>query len=130
MSKPLKIFFATLLVCLLGIIQPVYGQDEGVTLTSSQITWQTLAYELDADNGIVRGSVDPKTVVEHTFDTYILENEYLKVTLLLHHYERLPYQEISAITRCSVRGVETRLYRARRLLRDRLAGLLNEQPEP
>lgn len=54
----------------------------------------------------------------------------LKVTLLLHHYDRLPYQEISAITRCSVRGVETRLYRARRLLRERLAGLLNELPRP
>lgn len=52
----------------------------------------------------------------------------LKITLLLHHYERLSYQEIGAITRCSVRGVETRLYRARRLLRDRLAGLMDGLP--
>lgn len=52
----------------------------------------------------------------------------LKVTLLLHHYDRLSYHEISEITHCSVRGVETRLYRARRLLRERLAGLMNELP--
>jgi RNA polymerase sigma-70 factor (ECF subfamily) len=52
----------------------------------------------------------------------------LKVTLLLHHYDRLSYHEIGEITGCSVRGVETRLYRARRLLRERLAGLMNELP--
>ena len=54
----------------------------------------------------------------------------LKVTLLLHHYDQLSYHEIGEITHCSVRGVETRLYRARRLLRDRLAPQLNEAPRP
>jgi RNA polymerase sigma-70 factor (ECF subfamily) len=42
----------------------------------------------------------------------------LKVTLLLHHYDRLSYREIGEITRCSERGVETRLYRARQQLRE------------
>jgi len=41
----------------------------------------------------------------------------LKVTLLLHHYDRLSYREIGEITGCSERGVETRLYRARQQLR-------------
>jgi RNA polymerase sigma-70 factor, ECF subfamily len=50
----------------------------------------------------------------------------LKVTVLLHHYERLSYREIAAITRCSERGVETRLYRARQHLRRELAGFLRE----
>jgi RNA polymerase sigma-70 factor (ECF subfamily) len=54
----------------------------------------------------------------------------LKVTLLLHYYEHLSYREIGEITGCSDRGVETRLYRARRQLRDSLAGLLNEAPRP
>jgi len=54
----------------------------------------------------------------------------LKVTLLLHHYDRLSYREISAITGCSERGVETRLYRARQQLRELLAGLLNEKTAP
>lgn len=50
----------------------------------------------------------------------------LRVTVLLHHYEHLPYREIARITRCSERGVETRLYRARKLLRQSLAGFLRE----
>lgn len=50
----------------------------------------------------------------------------LKVTLLLHHYDRLSYREIGQITGCSERGVETRLYRARQQLRDLLTGLMNQ----
>lgn len=50
----------------------------------------------------------------------------LKVTVLLHHYEHLSYREIAAITHCSERGVETRLYRARQHLRAGLAGFLRE----
>jgi RNA polymerase sigma-70 factor (ECF subfamily) len=50
----------------------------------------------------------------------------LKVTLLLHHYDQLSYRDISQITGCSERGVETRLYRARQLLRNMLAGLMNQ----
>ena len=49
----------------------------------------------------------------------------LKTTLLLHHYEHLSYREIGAITGCSERGVETRLYRARRQLRQLLAPQLD-----
>ena len=45
----------------------------------------------------------------------------LKVTVLLHHYEHLSYREIAAITKCSERGVETRLYRARHHLKLRLS---------
>jgi len=54
----------------------------------------------------------------------------LKATLLLHHYEHLSYREISAITGCSERGVETRLYRARQRLKDELAGFLQETTLP
>jgi RNA polymerase sigma-70 factor (ECF subfamily) len=54
----------------------------------------------------------------------------LKTTLLMHYYEHLSYHEIAEITGCSDRGVETRLYRARRQLRDSLAGLLNEPSRP
>jgi RNA polymerase sigma-70 factor, ECF subfamily len=50
----------------------------------------------------------------------------LKVTVLLHHYEHLSYREIAAITRCSERGVETRLYRARQQLRRDLARFFRE----
>jgi RNA polymerase sigma-70 factor (ECF subfamily) len=50
----------------------------------------------------------------------------LKATVLLHHYEHLSYREIASITRCSERGVETRLYRARQRLRRALAGFFQE----
>lgn len=48
----------------------------------------------------------------------------LKAAVLLHHYQHLPYGEIAAITGCSERGVETRLYRARQQLRQRLAAFV------
>jgi RNA polymerase sigma-70 factor (ECF subfamily) len=54
----------------------------------------------------------------------------LKVTLLLHHYEHLSYREIAAIAGCSERGVETRLYRARQQLRERLSSQLAEANTP
>jgi RNA polymerase sigma-70 factor (ECF subfamily) len=50
----------------------------------------------------------------------------LRTTVLLHHYEHLSYREIAAITRCSERGVETRLYRARQQLRTALAAVIRE----
>jgi RNA polymerase sigma factor (sigma-70 family) len=50
----------------------------------------------------------------------------LKTTVLLHHYDGLSYREIGDITGCSVRGVETRLYRAKQRLRDELGPYLRE----
>jgi RNA polymerase sigma-70 factor (ECF subfamily) len=52
----------------------------------------------------------------------------LKASVLLHHYEHLSYREIASIAGCSERGVETRLYRARLQLRQRLAGYFGEAP--
>lgn len=40
----------------------------------------------------------------------------LKTTLLLYYYEQMSYKEIADIVGCSARGVETRLYRARKWL--------------
>lgn len=50
----------------------------------------------------------------------------LKITVLLHHYERLSYREIAEIANCSERGVETRLYRARQQLRAVLGDFIRE----
>jgi uncharacterized protein DUF5107 len=49
---------------------------------SSTITWSTAAYATAADNGFVDGSLDTRRIVDRTFKTYVLENRYLKVTLL------------------------------------------------
>jgi len=49
--------------------------------------------------------------------------EELKQPLILAVYEDLPQAEIATILKCSVKAVETRIYRARQQLRTALAGL-------
>jgi hypothetical protein len=53
-----------------------------VSLRDSTMTWSTVKYATDAENGFVSGSLDKKTIVDRTFRTHVLENRYLKVTLL------------------------------------------------
>jgi RNA polymerase sigma-70 factor (ECF subfamily) len=85
--------------------------------------------------GLTTGQPAPNAVLEHDETLAAVRAAIdrlphdLKVTLLLHHYDRRSYHEIAGITGCSERGVETRLYRARQQLREMLAGLLNE-PTP
>ncbi|HET9376380.1 MAG TPA: sigma-70 family RNA polymerase sigma factor [Chthoniobacterales bacterium] len=45
----------------------------------------------------------------------------LKTAVLLHEYENLSYDEIGKVLGCTQKAVETRLYRARKLLRKKLA---------
>src|ERR1700744_846867 len=54
----------------------------GVSLSESTIAWSTVKYDTDADNGFVVGSLDLKTIVDRSFKTWVIENQYLKVTLL------------------------------------------------
>src|ERR1700730_13230793 len=53
-----------------------------VSLSESTITWSTVKYATNAENGFVSGSLDKKTIVDPTFKTHVLEKRYLKVTLL------------------------------------------------
>ncbi len=55
----------------------------------------------------------------------------LKTTVLLHYYQGLSYEDISESLGCSVRGVESRLYRARKQLKRKLKLRLlgDEAPE-
>jgi len=46
----------------------------------------------------------------------------LRTTVLLFDYEDLSYEEIAGVSGCSVKAVETRLYRVRNILREKLAG--------
>lgn len=56
--------------------------EDAVTLSQSTVTWETYEYELTEYGTILPGSYDGETKVETTFDTWVLENKYLKVTLL------------------------------------------------
>jgi hypothetical protein len=55
---------------------------DGVSLRESTMTWSNVKYTTDANNGLVSGSLDKKTIVDRTFKTYVIENRYLKVTLV------------------------------------------------
>src|SRR5436190_12356568 len=55
---------------------------DNVTLTESTISWSTAKYATDAESGFVSGSLDKNTIVDRTFKTHVLENRYLKVTLV------------------------------------------------
>ncbi len=53
-----------------------------VTLTESTVTWSTVKYATSADNGFIDGSLDKSTIIDRTFRTRVLENRYLKATLV------------------------------------------------
>jgi Domain of unknown function (DUF5107) len=55
---------------------------DGVSLRESTIVWSTVRYATDAENGLIDGSLDAKTIVDRSFKAHVLENRYLKVTLV------------------------------------------------
>ncbi|WP_024510901.1 DUF5107 domain-containing protein [Bradyrhizobium sp. ARR65] len=57
-------------------------ESDRVSLRDSTVTWSTVKYATDAENGFISGSLDKKTIVDRTFKTHVLENRYLKVTLV------------------------------------------------
>ncbi len=46
------------------------------------MTWSTVEYATDAEDGFLSGSLDKNTIVDRTFRARVLENRYLKVTLV------------------------------------------------
>jgi hypothetical protein len=73
---------AIVAACALQAVAHAQSTADSVSLSESTITWHTLKYATDAENGFVAGSLDTKIIVDRTFKTYVLENRYLKVTLL------------------------------------------------
>lgn len=70
-------------ICVLhSAVQAASPAPDSVSLSQSTIAWSTVEYATDAVNGFVDGSLDKQTIVERTFKTYVLENRYLKVTLV------------------------------------------------
>src|SRR6195952_1777143 len=58
------------------------AEPDRVTLSEATISWSTVKYAVSADNSFVDGSLDKATIVERTFNAHVLENRYLKVTLV------------------------------------------------
>src|SRR6266436_5732169 len=44
---------------------------DGVSLSESTVTWSTVNYATDAENGFVSGSLDKKTIVDRTFRPHV-----------------------------------------------------------
>src|SRR2546430_2606118 len=85
MIRPTRIccVVAALLTLCASRVAPATAQvADRVSLRESTITWSTLAFATSADNGFVDGSLDVKTIVDRTLKSYVLENRYLKVTLV------------------------------------------------
>lgn len=65
--------------CVVHAASPV---PDSVSLSEQTTTWSTVKLITDAENGLVSGSLDKSTIVERRFRSYVLENRYLKVTLV------------------------------------------------
>jgi len=65
-----------------GAVHAASPAPDKVALSETTTIWSTVKYQTDAENGFVSGSLDTKTIVDRTFKTYVIENRYLKVTLL------------------------------------------------
>jgi hypothetical protein len=74
---------------LLAVVAPQAGPvgamepaPDHVSLRESTITWSTVKYVTTPKDGFVDGSLDLNTLIDRTFKTWVLENRFLKVTLL------------------------------------------------
>ncbi len=92
----------------------------------------TISLDATDDDGasVVAEAVDPANAPDKAADISEEYREVHKALLALPHdlreamtlfvYEGMGYADIAALTRCSAKAVETRIYRARQILRDQL----------
>src|SRR5882672_2134440 len=81
-----RVRFAVAVLSAVGAIHAVAHAEspvpDRVSLSESTITWSTVKYATNAENGFVSGSLDRNTIVDRTFRAHVIENRYLKVTLV------------------------------------------------
>jgi len=71
-----------LTIAVLSVTVARAAEPDRVSLTEQTVSWNTVKYATNADNSFVDGSFDATTIVERTFRAHVLENRYLKVTLV------------------------------------------------
>ena len=79
---PGHIRFAIAVLSAVCAFHAAAAEPDHVSLSESTINWSTVKYATDAENGFVAGSLDKTIIVDRTFKTHVLENRYLKVTLV------------------------------------------------
>jgi uncharacterized protein DUF5107 len=84
--SPIRIRFAVAVLLAVCAFYPVVhaaaSVPDRVSLRETTITWSTVKYATNAENGFISGSLDKTSIVDRTFKAHVLENRYLKVTLL------------------------------------------------
>ncbi|MBR0870897.1 DUF5107 domain-containing protein [Bradyrhizobium tropiciagri] len=64
------------------LVRAASPEPQPVALSERTISWSTVKYATTEDNGFVDGSLDKTVIVDRTFRAHVLENRYLKVTLV------------------------------------------------
>lgn len=106
-------------------------------LSRNYIRWQqrhpTVALDMTTNEGgslvdsLPSENESPSATAERTDLAVALREQVhalphdLKTAVLLFEYEDLSYEDIASVLRCSKKAVETRLYRARAILRESLS---------
>lgn len=103
-----------------------------VNLARNNARWRKRHPAVSLDAGAESGheipdtAADPSSGMERSEDAAAVRDairslpEDLRMVVLLFEYEEQSYAEIAAALGCTPKAVETRLYRARQLLRDKL----------
>jgi hypothetical protein len=73
---------AAALSCFFSAVRGASPPPDQVSLRESTILWSTVKYATTAEGGFVAGSLDDKTITDLHFKSYVLENRYLKITLV------------------------------------------------
>jgi hypothetical protein len=79
---PMSVAMLSTVLMFSGGVHAASPAPDTVSLRDSRIAWATVKYATTAENGFVSGSLDKKTIVDRTFKSYVIENRYLKVTLV------------------------------------------------
>ena len=77
-----KVFILSCFVSIVALNVTAQTDTGAVSLSPTEIVWTTTQYELEDSGAIIPSSVDNSSTMEHRFDGYILENDFLRVTLL------------------------------------------------
>jgi hypothetical protein len=71
------------------VASPAFITGDRVSLQAATVAWESYDYELTAEHSIVEGSYDGTHIRRHSFPAWILENGYLRVTLLPEYGGRI-----------------------------------------
>ena len=84
MRTSIRFAFSLLLPCFAfqAIGHSASPEPDRVSLGESTIEWSTVKYATTPENGFVDGSLEKSTIVDRTFKARVIENRYLKVTLV------------------------------------------------